>query len=267
MCHVRLADAEPAFAPRPPKKPGFWKTVGKTVTAATEALIALDRSRHWEGAIRYHNEQSDADARKQAFFAVTMAQAETGNLRGDKPVPKGAEIPTPATHPDPGSWSCPRSGAALESRTVAGIHMHVNPSTGGLILEMTSQQYLWTHPELWAEVTQAADQAQAEATEIVDGRAAVYLNCPACSGPMSRSNFAKVSGVMVDGCARHGTWFDAGELQDILRFIGDGGHAKSEQFQAKEAEHLRGQRQRIRQIERDTLTAGMGSHGRFFRID
>lgn len=50
-----------------------------------------------------------------------------------------------------------------------------------------------------------------------------YLPCPACSKLMNRSNFAHRSGVLVDVCKGHGTWFERGELTRVLTFIEEGG--------------------------------------------
>lgn len=47
----------------------------------------------------------------------------------------------------------------------------------------------------------------------------VYLKCPHCKGIMQRSNYRKVSGVMVDVCMHHGVFLDAGELARIRAFI------------------------------------------------
>ncbi len=258
MCHVRLADAEPSFAPPAPKKPGFWKTMGKTVTSVTEALVMMEGGRGWDAISRHQDNEAESHARKQAFFAITMAQAKNGTLGQTKPAAKPVEVAPPPPRPDEGHWACPRSGEALQSRTVSGMHMHINSNTGGFILETSSQHYLFAHPELWPEITQAADQLQAQARQAVDGRAAVYLNCPACSGPMSRKNFARVSGVLVDSCARHGTWFDTGELQDVLRFIEGGGEARRAKFEAAEAEYMNDQRRIMRRMEQQTRVRGMG---------
>jgi hypothetical protein len=40
---------------------------------------------------------------------------------------------------------------------------------------------------------------------------------------MNRVNFAHASGVIVDVCTNHGTWFDADELRRVLDFISAGG--------------------------------------------
>jgi Zn-finger nucleic acid-binding protein len=54
-----------------------------------------------------------------------------------------------------------------------------------------------------------------------------YIPCPQCHAPMNRTNFGKVSGVIVDVCRKHGTWFDGGELTRVVAFAASGGLAKS----------------------------------------
>jgi Zn-finger nucleic acid-binding protein len=51
----------------------------------------------------------------------------------------------------------------------------------------------------------------------------VYRSCSVCSHTMARRNFARISGVIVDECRTHGTFFDAGELEDVLGFVRSGG--------------------------------------------
>jgi len=36
---------------------------------------------------------------------------------------------------------------------------------------------------------------------------------------MTRVNFGRTSGVIVDSCKRHGAWFDRGELSAALAFL------------------------------------------------
>jgi Zn-finger nucleic acid-binding protein len=50
-----------------------------------------------------------------------------------------------------------------------------------------------------------------------------YRPCVVCQQLMNRKNFGGASGVIVDVCARHGTWFDAGELSQVLAFVKSGG--------------------------------------------
>jgi len=50
-----------------------------------------------------------------------------------------------------------------------------------------------------------------------------YGRCPACGDMMSRMNFGRHSGIIVDVCREHGTWFDQGELESVLDFVRAGG--------------------------------------------
>ncbi|MEO6598673.1 MAG: zf-TFIIB domain-containing protein [Polyangiaceae bacterium] len=71
-----------------------------------------------------------------------------------------------------------------------------------------------------------------------------YRPCSVCQQMMNRKNFGGASGVIVDVCARHGTWFDAGELPQVLAFVKSGGlvrerareHARQREAQAHERE-------------------------------
>ncbi len=40
---------------------------------------------------------------------------------------------------------------------------------------------------------------------------------------MTRTNFGGQSGIVVDVCREHGTWFDRGELDSALEFVRAGG--------------------------------------------
>jgi Zn-finger nucleic acid-binding protein len=63
-----------------------------------------------------------------------------------------------------------------------------------------------------------------------------YVPCPECAQLMNRVNFAKCSGVVIDVCKGHGTWFDARELQQIVEFIHTGGLEASRQREKRTLE-------------------------------
>jgi Zn-finger nucleic acid-binding protein len=65
------------------------------------------------------------------------------------------------------------------------------------------------------------------ATAATTAATRAYLPCPECAGLMNRSNFARCSGVMLDVCREHGTWFDKDELGRVLDFVLGGGLEKS----------------------------------------
>ena len=69
-----------------------------------------------------------------------------------------------------------------------------------------------------------------------------YIACPLCRTSMNRVNFGKQSGVIVDVCRNHGTWFDGGELTRIVAFVASGGLAKTrarEEAENKEVDRKR----------------------------
>jgi len=71
----------------------------------------------------------------------------------------------------------------------------------------------------------------------------MYVRCPECDSVMNRKNFARSSGVVVDQCRVHGTWFDAGELPRVIDFVARGGlgHARRKELEELERERKRTQ--------------------------
>lgn len=51
----------------------------------------------------------------------------------------------------------------------------------------------------------------------------LYRKCPECSSIMQRKNYLNRSGVIMDVCAGHGIWLDAGELKQIQEWTALGG--------------------------------------------
>lgn len=51
----------------------------------------------------------------------------------------------------------------------------------------------------------------------------LYRKCPECSNIMQRKNYLNRSGVIMDVCADHGIWLDAGELKQIEEWTALGG--------------------------------------------
>ncbi len=58
-----------------------------------------------------------------------------------------------------------------------------------------------------------------------------YLRCPTCRKMMNRTNFGRISGIIVDACGKHGIWFEPGEIQLVLEFIAKGGIRKSKEYE------------------------------------
>jgi Zn-finger nucleic acid-binding protein len=87
-----------------------------------------------------------------------------------------------------------------------------------------------------------------------------YRSCPHCGASMLRRNFERISGVVLDECPGHGTFFDPGELQDVIGFVRTGGLVLARR--AADREHAR-EAKRIAQSKPSTLggSSGLGSEG------
>ncbi len=72
-----------------------------------------------------------------------------------------------------------------------------------------------------------------------------YRHCPECKNAMLRRNFGSISGIVVDVCAKHGTFFDYGELPEVVEFVRSGGLTLSQQH--ADAENARDARHRAKQ--------------------
>lgn len=70
----------------------------------------------------------------------------------------------------------------------------------------------------------AAQRAPAHAPRTRSNDADLALaRCPECGETMNRMNFGRRSGILIDVCRAHGTWFDAGELDAVLAYVRAGG--------------------------------------------
>jgi Zn-finger nucleic acid-binding protein len=58
-----------------------------------------------------------------------------------------------------------------------------------------------------------------------------YVRCPVCRTMMNRTNFARISGVIIDTCRGHGIWFDPGEIERTMEFITKGGIQKAKEIE------------------------------------
>ncbi len=61
----------------------------------------------------------------------------------------------------------------------------------------------------------------------------VYLPCPRCGKLMTRQNFGRISGILIDRCL-HGVWLDGGELEKVVAFIQSGGLVAAEKGRLEE---------------------------------
>lgn len=152
----------------------------------------------------------------------------------------GAAADQPASHVEsPGP--CPRCREALQTLTIGQTLLAECRRCGGLWVDNARFEQLCAEREVQESVL---GEARASApTPSRTGGEKLYIPCPQCATLMHRVNFAGCSGVVVDRCKAHGTWFDYQELQRIIRFIRDGGLKKARK---KEKEALEEEKARLK---------------------
>jgi Zn-finger nucleic acid-binding protein len=144
---------------------------------------------------------------------------------------------------------CPRCQTAMSSVTIGSTVVLECESCLGLWLDVSSFEKICADHEQQSAVLGAASPAPTH--EVHETNKVKYVRCPQCSQMMNRINFARCSGVIVDVCKGHGTWFDRDELSRIVEFIRQGGLEASRN---KEKAFLEEERRRLRE---EQLTANI----------
>lgn len=147
---------------------------------------------------------------------------------------------TPPGSAAPAVGPCPRCSAALAPEG-GGTSFHCNACTGTFIRREVLERFLESFKSVGATGGyRTAARTVVDEPNSLRGRGAWepevrYLMCPLCIRPMMRQNFARKSGILVDHCAPHGTWFDAGEARAVAEWVAQGGQLKPEAEQDKPA--------------------------------
>ncbi len=125
--------------------------------------------------------------------------------------------------------ACPDCHAPMSALDCGPGAVHDCARCGGQFVELAAlRDLIERHDQLDVGAARAR-------TRSVDGRGPVrYVACPVCRALMNRRNFGGASGVIVDVCAKHGTWFDLGELPRALAFVESGGLTRARAREAEE---------------------------------
>lgn len=135
---------------------------------------------------------------------------------------------------------CPRCRTEMAVVTIGSTSILECEKCLGLWLDVTSFEKICADREQQSAVLGVA--AVAPSHEVRETSKVNYVPCPQCSQLMNRVNFARCSGVIVDVCKGHGTWFDRDELSHIVEFIRDGGLEAS---RAREKAEIKEDRRRL----------------------
>jgi Zn-finger nucleic acid-binding protein len=176
---------------------------------------------------------ADPDATECAYCHARLATVACPHcfglvFVGMKHCPHCGEALARARPPDETSvLACPRCSGELRPVRLGSSPVRECAGCGGLWLDNDTFLAICADRERQAAVGPGtARPAMAKAAGGIDVRVK-YLRCPVCRAMMDRVNFARVSGVVVDVCADHGTWFDLNELHRIVDFIASGGLDRS----------------------------------------
>ena len=146
---------------------------------------------------------------------------------------------------DPAAVNCPDCKSAMH-------HVSVGETD---FMECNDCASTWIEADVFTRM--CVDREQRGAVAATVGSAAKapalratgvrYLPCPVCKKTMSRQNFGRRSGVIIDVCKGHGVWFERGELQAVMAFIDRGGLevARVQEEERKSEEH----RKLVREFE------------------
>jgi len=135
---------------------------------------------------------------------------------------------------------CPRCGVDMASIAIASEKMRECDRCGGLWLEVAAFESICGNREEQSAVLGGATPVPAH--PLTNNETSVrYVPCPQCRQLMNRINFAHCSGVIVDVCKGHGTWFDRDELSQIIQFIHAGGLEVAREKEKREIQYEREQ--------------------------
>jgi len=150
---------------------------------------------------------------------------------------------------DPGD--CPRCKVKLQSLKIGTANMRECERCGGFWTSVETFEHLCDDKEQQSAVlSYTSDQNR----ELSTATPVNYVPCPDCKQLMNRSNFARISGVIIDLCKDHGVWFDADELPKIISFIDEGGLKRSREKEKialeDERSHIRDEQLRLEMMQR-----------------
>lgn len=140
------------------------------------------------------------------------------------------------------SRRCPRCQTEMDAVVIGATPLRQCLKCDGLWVDVRSFEKICADHEQQSAVLGAASAMPPDAPG--KPNRVRYVPCPECSQLMNRINFARCSGVVVDVCKNHGTWFDRDELSAIVEFIRGGGMNSA---RAKERLEIAEERERLRQ--------------------
>ena len=138
---------------------------------------------------------------------------------------------------------CPRCRVDMAAVAVGSTSLRECAKCSGLWVDVSALEKICAEREQQAAVLGTASISAHHPVSNTGSLKVRYVPCPVCDQLMNRINFARCSGVVVDICKGHGTWFDPDELRQIVEFIRAGG---LEGARAREKHEIEEERRKLR---------------------
>lgn len=168
--------------------------------------------------------------------------------------------------------TCPACGPEHRLRSRLLGHAEVSSleceRCAGLWLGAEAFDLLLTRARDRSDPAPEPSEVQANRRSAASEEGPLYRPCPVCAKRMNRSNYGRRSGVVVDRCREHGTWFDATELNGVLDWVRRGGETLAEE-RRREEEKMAASAARFRvepRLPEDAWKADRGEHPESFDL-
>ncbi len=165
---------------------------------------------------------------------------------------------------------CPRCQMEMFAIKIGSSRLNECQNCGGLwVRKDTFQEICDDHQEQEAVLGTEESKTVIAPMKISD-HDRMYIPCPECGDLMNRVNFAGCSGIVIDWCKEHGSWFDKDELRQIVTFIQRGGLKRSRE---REKERMQEESRRLHQeelrlaAERNRVSYGESGYSRVWDSD
>lgn len=118
---------------------------------------------------------------------------------------------------------CPKCAIDMDIVSSDGVEVDQCPRCGGIWVDTAEEkQALEMTPQVFTvdELRRLRTAYKPVEWKTEDVR---YYKCPRCENLMWRRNYLEHSGIIVDKCRDHGTFFDKGEIEKAIEFVKKGG--------------------------------------------
>jgi Zn-finger nucleic acid-binding protein len=136
--------------------------------------------------------------------------------------PHCARPPKPDVRPHHQTISCPKCQSRCDVVLFGQVHLDMCRGCRGLWFDKDELRQFGdalADTDLSAQVAEVLRELGPRSSSAPP---ATYSACPVCLTRMTRTNYARVSGIIVDTCAQHGTWADHDEALRLIELFADG---------------------------------------------